>query len=388
MSEVIKSAIQSLYGTPQSVGLDGTIWWPIHPLGLLQLYLNSPEHCRCVHVKAHGAYGQGLVFDRDADANRFESLCEAGSSSLFVDQGVDNEVFGNDWLEVVRDGRGNILQLNHLPAITMHLKLGGGHIQRLWEGASERIIQFTEKQAFHYRMPCPGGGFYSYPNWIGGAGMIDLAYSATEYNRKFFANSAVPEYTIITKGFELSDAQKVATREFFRSEFLGTDRSHRTLYLHLPEKENDIEFKRITAETKDADFIQLLDAARERIPVAHGVPPKVAGLTSTGMLIGSNEITAQSITFENYTLSPMRARRIVGMRGLFTELGIDWRTVNFPKTDITPQFDDNAKLTEWLGAGIITPDEARSMANIDYELSLRKSKTANTSELMELWARL
>ena len=380
MSELIKSMyapaayLPSMPTTPNISGLDGALWWPIHPIALLWLYLNSPEHCRAIHIKAHGAYGQGLEFDKDQDAARFESLCERGSPDLFVDQGLDQETYGNDWIETVRAPNGVLLQLAHLPAVTMQRLINSqGHIQRIWEGNKEIVTRFTMRQATQYKPACPSGGHYAYPSWTGATGMIDLSLAAVEYNKRFFENNAVPEYAIIAKGFQLTAEQKEATREFFRTDFKGVANTHRTLYLHLPEKENDIEFKRVTAETKDGDFIGLLDAVRDRMPIAHGVPPRILGIMEAGQLGGGGELSGQLSLFELLTLNPMRERRLAQMRPLFYELGIDPRTVGFRGVDLSSPDTGLANLVPWFSAGIITQEEARAMAGIAPAPGISKS---------------
>lgn len=372
---MFKSALPSLLShyQPRGMAIDGALWWPVSPLGLLQLYLSSPEHCRACHVKAAGAYGRGMVFAGDADARRFGDLCERGPADLWVDCGLDAEVYGNDWVETVRTPAGRLLALAHRPAVTIQRLVGGGAIQRIWEGSRETVTRFAPTQIQHYRPPCPGGGYYAYPTWYGAAGMADLADAAVRYNQSFFANAAIPEYAIITKGFELSQSQKDATKEFFCNSFRGLDKAHRTLYLHLPDKEHEIEFRRVSAEAKDGDFIKLLDASRDRLPVAHGTPPRILGIVAAGQLGGGSEATAQNKQFEDLTLIPMRARRLNQLRPIFRELGIRPENAQFVPLDLTPPDTDADNLAEWVAAGILTPDEARAVASAGGALPALKS---------------
>lgn len=364
-SALLKSEVTSLLTSVSRVGLDGALWWPVPPLGLLQLYLHSPEHARAVHIKAAGAYGLGMEFERDPDAARFEGLCETGSADLFEGLGIDGQTYGNDWLETVRDGRRRLLKLQRLPAVTMSRTKDGGHIQRIFDGDKERVIRFAPDEARHFRAPCPSGGWYAYPSWMGAHGMMELAAAAVSYNQAFFNNSAIPEYAIITKGFELSDTQKDATRTFFRSEYKGLSSAHRTLYLHLPEKEHEIDFKRITADTKDADFLKLLDAARDRLPIAHGVPPRMLGIVTAGQLGGGSEVTAQLDLFEKLTLQPIRSKRLAQLQPILRELGIKPQDVRFRGLDLTPPDTDQSHLADWVAAGILTAAEAREVIGED-----------------------
>lgn len=352
----------------------GELAWPIDPMGLLSLYLYSSVHCRAAHIKAACAYGQGLEFERDQDAARFSSLMEGSSGSLFEDLGLDEQVYGNAFLETPRGSGNRILTLARLPAVTIRRTADGGAVQRIEESAiTERVIRFNPGETHHVRVSCPAGFYYAYPSWIGSQGMMDLAKHAISYNRKFFENSAVPEYAIITKGFQLTEAQKQAVRDFFRNDFKGLDNAHRTLYLHLPEAEHSIEFRRVTAESKDADFKQLLIQSRDDLVTAHGVPPRMLGIMAAGALGGGSEITGQLHTFELLTLQPMRERMIAELSPLFADLGIkitaDRPEVAFRRLDLTPpDVDANLMFSPLFATlaqlGIMSAEEAREFVGL------------------------
>ncbi|MCP5230667.1 MAG: phage portal protein [Burkholderiaceae bacterium] len=388
-AEVWKSELPSLL-VSSSVGIDGELFWPIDPLALLRLYLTSPEHCRAIHIKAAGAYGLGLRCERDADQARLDAVTVDGTAALFTDLGVDEETYGNCWLETVRDARGKLLRLTRLPSVTMIRLTGDRALQRVYEGDTEKRTPFAANQTKHLRPSCPGGGYYAYPSWIGANGMMALARAATDFNAAFFDNHAMPEHVVITKGFELTAAQKEATKQFFRGEFKGLENAHRTLYLHLPEAEHEVEFKRVTAELKDADFLKLLDAARDRMPIAHGVPPRMLGIVSAGSLGGGGEVTGQLHLFELLTLRPMRARMLQQLAPLLRELGIDPRGVQFEGIDLTPPDVDSSQIANWVAAGVLTADEAREWIGQDGPAPgglTKADEDARMRLLLKAWAR-
>lgn len=136
-------------------------------------------------------------------------------------------------------------------------------------------------------------------------------------------------------------------KTFFQTEYQGQGNSHRTLYLNIPDKDaGDIEFKRITAEGKDGEFLKLLDAAKDRIPIAHGVPPRLLGIVSAGGLGGAGEVIGQLHTFETYTLRPRRRRMIDQCRPLWRELGIDPARIRFAASDVTPPAEETPATAE------------------------------------------
>lgn len=367
--EVQKSDLSGLLASTSDVGIDGEYLWPISVHSLSTLYRASPEHSRAIHVKAEGAFGGGLIGD-EADVEKLEALCETGAAELFMLLDLDIGTFGNAFLQVIRSRDGErIVGLRRLPAITMS-RFRDGFLQRVSKpGGETKKFTFTAREIVHLRAPCPMGRRYAYPEWISAEGMLELAHAATRYNASFFKNNAIPEYAIIFKGATPSADQKRGIAEFFRNEHQGVDNAHRTLVMSTSE-EGAIEVKRLTAEVKDGDFLKLIDAARDRIPVAHGTPPRVLGIMTAGQLGGGGEVTGQLFTFEHLTLKPKRRRMLDQIRPLLAELGLKPGRADttlakgelaFRPLDLTPPKDDAEDLPGLVGSGILDVDEARAL---------------------------
>ncbi len=363
---VLKSGIEDLLTSQGEIGLDGEYLWPIPVRNLSALYRASPEHSRAIHVKAEGAFGGGLL----GEVERIEELCDTGATELFVLLDLDLGTLGNAFLQVIRSSDGErIIGLRRLPAITMS-RFRDGYLQRISKpNGDTRKVTFTAREIVHFREPCPGGRHYALPTWIGAEGMMELALAATRYNASFFKNNAMPEYAITFKGITPSDAQKRAIRAFFRNEHQGIDNAHRTLVMTTGE-EGEIEITRLTAEVKDGDFLKLIDAARDRIPVAHGTPPRILGIMTAGQLGGGGEVSGQLFIFEHLTLKPKRRRMLDQLRPLLKELGLKPGSgeetlgageIAFRPLDLTPPKDDAENLPELVSSGIITPEEARML---------------------------
>jgi HK97 family phage portal protein len=376
-SEVFKSFMPAAFELAHltqtvSTGIENIIYWLIAQTNLLTFYHTSPEHSRCIQIKAEGAFGEGIT---GKHADRIEALCETGSADLFTQLAMDIETYGNAFLQLSRD-RQRIVDLSRLPAITMyrHVNLQD-FVQIIYlPNGQEKITHFDKGEVLHLRPPCPFGTYYALPTWIGAGGMLELMQAAVSWNQKFFTNHALPEYAIITKGTPLTQEQREAAKTFFQHEYQGIKNSHRTLYLHMGEAEADIEFKQLTVPVKDADFLKLLDAGRDRIPIAHGVPPRMLGIMTAGQLGGGSEVTGQLFTFEKLTLAPRRRRMRDLLRPLLKELAIAVNEVEFRGIDLTPPDMDNANITSWAQDGIISNDEARSLLQIDSKQGLSKGQ--------------
>ncbi len=294
-------------------------------------------------------------------------------ADLFVHLGLDLETYGNAFLQVIRSKRDRrIIGLHRLPAITM-TRYRAGFLQRV-TGADgkEKKRTYTAQEVIHLRDLCPRGFRYALPTWIGVEDMLELAHAATRYNAAFFKNGAMPEYAVIFKGQQATKEAKQEIRDFFRNEHQGVDQAHRTMVLQSSD-DGSVEFEKLTADVKDGDFLKLLDASRDRIPVAHGTPPRVLGIMTAGQLGGGGEVAGQLFTFEHLTLKPRRRRMLDQLRPLLRELGLKPgdpdqppgdNEILFRPLDLTPPKDDAEQLPDLVNAGIVTPEEARALLPI------------------------
>ena len=354
--ELIKFDLDTILSTTAEAPVDGEFMWPIHPTVLSKIYQHSAEHCRCITIKTESAFGGGST----GDSERLEVLFETGATEAFALLGLDLETYGNAFLQRVYTPDGQrLLALRRLPAITMSRTING-YLQRITQhNGKVKKTKFNNREIIHLRELCPRGQRYATPSWIGAQGMLELAIAAVKFNAKFFENNAVPEYLVKYKGGIPSKKDQEAIVDFFRNETQGIDNAHRTLFTTIPE-DGDLIFDRLTAEMKDADFLKMLDAARERIIMAHGVPPRMLGIMSAGQLF----------TFEHLLLRPKRRRMLDQLRPVFNELGLraghadavpQKNEIAFKPLDLTPPKDDAENLPELVSAGIISADEARAI---------------------------
>lgn len=301
--------------------MDGkVIGWPMDQHGLYLLYQFCSEHMRCCQIKSEASYGAGVT---GTGAEIINNLLpdDMGPASFMVSLGLDLEVYGNAFAEIVRAGS-KIIGLRYLPARTMYVHIQGGYMQWVYAVDGDLTeVRFAQDEILHLKMPCPAGFHYSLPTWIGCHEMIELVFSAVRYNSSFFQNRAIPDYAIIAKGGQLGEKAKTAAKEFFQNEFKGVDNAHRALYM-TTNAGTELEFKKLTEDRKDADFLKLLDSSRERIITAHGVPPRMLGIVTAGALGGGGEVLGQMKLFERTTCVPRRRRMAEQWEPVLRQLGI------------------------------------------------------------------
>lgn len=301
--------------------LDGkAIQWPYDPNALFLLYTVCSEHQRCCQIKSECAFGFGIV--GGIDGILASMLPEGtGAASFCTDIGLDLEVYGNAFVELIRL-RGQLIGLRRLPARTMYVTKQGGYVQWTYQVDGMQVITDFDKNAIlHLKQPCPGGFHYSLPSWIGGEGMVELVQAAITYNASFFRNRAIPDYLVLAKNGSLGADARERIKTFFQTEFAGAENAHRALYVPA-NAGTEVEFKKLTEDRKDAQFAQMLDASRERIITAHGVPPRLLGIMTAGQLGGGGEVEAQLSMFEMTALAPRRRRLSEQLAPILKQIGI------------------------------------------------------------------
>lgn len=332
--------------------------WPVAPARIAAWCAADATHARALQLKAEGIASGGIT---GPAADRALELL--GGAAELIECALDLETYGNLFLERVKDGRGRLAALRRLPAWSMALKERDGFRQRVWNGQKEVVTDYAPDEVAWLKLPTVAPGWYGQPSWIAAAGVIELLDAITRYNTRFFEHNAVPDHLIKVSGGSLTDAQKEAIRSFFQSEFKGLANSRKTLFVALSEGQT-LEITPV-AQPNDGKFIELYKTAREVLPAAHGVPPRLLGIATPGALGGLSEVAQQMHMFETFTLAPRR-RLLAGFLRRETGLDIDLAVI-----DLTPPGQDIAALPPLIAAGVMTPDEARAW--IDLPVTTQKS---------------
>lgn len=346
--------------------------WPIDPARLIAWTQAEPTHARALMIKAEAIAGGGYSGGGAEAAERVLPV------RRLVDLALDLETYGNAFLRIERDRAGRLLALARIPAWSVRRLRAGGYVSRVWDGMQEHKTRFAADEILHLRQPCQLPGWYATPAWAAASGVIELLNAITRYNARFFDNNAIPDHIVTHTGGSLSDAQKSAIRDFFRTEFKGLENARKTLFVSLSEGQT-LDIKSV-AQANDGRFIELYKTAREVLPAAHGVPPRLLGIATPGALGGLSEAREQMHMFEVFTLAPRRALLQEALAPVMTAAGIEDWSIAAP--DLTPPGADIAALPQMVAAGIMTPAEARAW--IDLEKSQQSAKLDRARLIAEL----
>ena len=187
-----------------------------------------------------------------------------------------------------------------------------------------------------------------------------------DYLSQFFENNCVPRYIVIIKAGRVSDKFKKTITDYFKKEVKGKYGSTMVLTLsNLGGKDVDIEFKRIDAEQKEADFLETKKANNQDVMVAHGIPPALLAIHETASL-GSGKGNAQSELYKDRFVVPSQRFYSQRINKLFRlGLGVTNALLEFDPMDIKDALTTAQVLNLLLIQGVLTINEARSRLGLE-----------------------
>ncbi len=379
---------------------------PKPPYSLEQLVLlaeQHPVHAAALEQKAIDAVGSGPelrpVGDDADDGQKAEieewldGLAEQQTLVELVHQmQLDYETVGWGLLEVVRDNRGVVRRIHHVPAHTVrahrdnrrYVQIRQGRqawFKRWGVGLEEVNILLSngrkapESTAFEkianellvFVKPSRRSTWYGIPTYIAGVGYITMALSARDYNIKFFSNAREPRYILIVQGMDAEDVESTLD-ELETSLRTQHKDPHRNMILPLTGS-TTARIERVTAVQNDMHFMRLMEAADRNILASHRMPPDRLGTVMRGMLGGNvaaniNRIYKDAVVVPAQAVLADRLNRFLNAEfgrtndGKPREAELQWK-LEFAALDISDESMDVANALLKVKGNIITLNEGR-----------------------------
>ena len=376
---------------------------PPYNLGeLADLYETNSTHKACVDVKAINTAGLGwqLVWrgqgeqpenpGRDADYQRLHALfSQTNDQGLTFSDAIravitDREAIGNGYLEITRNGTGEIDDLYHVPAETIRiLKDRSGFIQirlnkKVWfrnagelQGEQEDLERPDEvndavTELLHFRKYTPTNTYYGLPDIVAAIAACAGDKAAREYNVDFFEHNCVPRLAIIVEGGSLSKELLERIEQYLTAEIKG--QAHKTLVLDVPGVAGDsssgptVRLEPLTVgQPEDAGFLGYRLANRDEILMVHRVPPSKITIVENANLANSRD---QDKTFWEQVVVPEQ-RYVEGLINYFVishehGLAIQNWGIDFLEADLTDQRQDAEIAHIKAQAGMLDQNEERA----------------------------
>lgn len=330
-------------------------------------------HSRCLRVKVDCTVNLGIdVIDGNEERvrERLNEVNEFGHSLIEVLTRValDFEMTGNGYLEVVRGKGGQAEELYHMPAKQVYARPRGSDVPYRYKPVQGDPVPYhrfrLDEKETHSLVAILNytteSKYYGLPDWQGCASDIELDHYATQYNRQFFINSGVPDMAIVVEGGAFDEATEKAVVEFVRSNFVGVQNAHRILYLPIKDQNVNIKFEKLAADLKNRDmsFKDLRAQVRNNILSAHGVPPRLMGVMSSGQLGGSGEVHGQLKIFKDITINPRQTLFEAKLAPVLQSMGINGK-IQFRKLDTDVLEENSTYYPAMVSTGILDIAEAR-----------------------------
>jgi HK97 family phage portal protein len=272
---------------------------------------------------------------------------------------VDLHLYGNAYVEIVRDKQGNPASLYNIysPSIKVLVDEHGtvlGYIQKpmgMLSGNS-KPVEFKPNEIAHFRLPNPGNEVYGLSPLESLEIVIETDLYAQDYNRNFFKNHAVPRLHVDLGNCTLPQLKRI--REYFAVEIQGSKNAHKTIVT-----EGGAKITPIGTKPNDMEFLNQRKFSRDEICSVLAVPPMKLGIFEDINRASSLEADKSFKSEKIIPLQRMLAKKInsciistfnkIGERVLFEFVEVDLR-------DAKEQASIDSIEIE---SGVLTVDEVR-----------------------------
>ncbi len=354
---------------------------------------------------------------------------------------LDREAIGFGLFEARRNLLGEVALIGHAPGKDFRLTKTGTWLQTVNQGGvpkktwfkafgDERIIRADDGredpdcawekratelvilQAYH-----PNSPIYGQPDIVPAIGAIQLSRHIRDWNLRTFDSDFIPEYIAVfekvkrpdvggdywanpfSAAVQPIDAQEVGieetespetwmdedlrgavekTRKFLEDRIKSKNgpRPREILVVGLPDGYT-LRLQRLSSEVKDGSFLDLRTLNRDETVRAHGVPPRLVGIISSGQLGGQGDAEGQMDVFLTTIVRPRQVALEALINNTLVKAGLgvnDWviRITDWDVEDKGAALDVIRKRSE---LGLLTVNEmlqGAGLAPLDEDWADRK----------------
>ncbi|WP_256675431.1 phage portal protein [Pseudomonas sp. GXM4] len=233
---------------------------------------------------------------------------------------LDFMVFGEGYFLRKRNVLGQVLELEHLPALNMRRKVGGGFVMLLPDG---KQLHFDEDEVEHVMDYDVEQNIYGVPDYLGGMHALLLNESATLFRRRYFNNGAHAGFVFYTNDPNLSEEdEKALQAKIAGSKGVGNFRS---LFVNIPGgSDKAIQIIPVgDISTKD-EFERIKDITRNDVIAAWRMNPALAGVMPDNAA-GFGDIEKIDRVYMNNEIKPINKLFLQVNTWLRNDRWINWR---------------------------------------------------------------
>tara|TARA_R110002167_G_scaffold366416_2_gene596396 strand:- start:3656 stop:5437 length:1782 start_codon:yes stop_codon:yes gene_type:complete len=203
--------------------------------------------------------------------------------------------------------------------------------------------------------------YYGYADVVPAIGAILANNHIRDYLLQFFEHNCVPRYAVIIKGAKVDEKFRRKITEYFEKKVRGN--TMKTMVLTL-KKDNtarsvDIEFRRIDAEHKEADFLETKRQNDQTIMTAEGVSSALLAINESASL-GSGKGMSQAELYKDRIITVLQKFWAGKLNNLFRlGLGVTSAKIEFDPLDVRDALAVAQSLNILMLNGLLSINEGR-----------------------------
>lgn len=377
---------------------------------LVMLAESHPIHAASIEQKASDIIASGVQFEPieiEADEDKIDegemksekALLDEWWESLFeeftpletmIAMHTDFETVGWGALEVVRDIKGIVRRLYHVPGHTLRAHRGGQifaqhrygrfvYFKRWGTEDDKQILSANGHAApkstkidkianelLIFRKPSRRSSWYGIPTYVSGIGHITLGIAGRDFNVKFFENFREPRHLIIFTGLDEDvDQASADIEEIWKIQLRGEP--HHNIFIPLT-GDTKVQVIKMGTPMNEMHFAKMVDITDGEILVAHRMPPDRLGIQKRGFLGGNvaqvtNAIYKDGVVSKGQALVESRLQRFVDVEFQKSEVAAGKEAmhheVSLEELDITDEKMDADISIAYAKSGLFTLNELR-----------------------------
>ncbi|WP_181005346.1 phage portal protein [Pseudomonas putida] len=187
---------------------------------------------------------------------------------------LDFVVFGETYLLRNRSVFGQVLELEHLPAINMRVKVNGGFVMLMPDGSRVEFDQDEVEHIFNYDVQ---QNIYGVPDYLGGLQALLLNEAATLFRRRYYNNGAHVGYIFYSNDPNMSEKDE----EELQAQISGSKGvgNFRSMFVNIPGgAEKAIQIIPVGDFQSKDDLEKVKNITRNDIIAAWRMNPALAGI--------------------------------------------------------------------------------------------------------------
>ena len=224
-------------------------------------------------LRANAHHGAIPKFKRNLLLREFVPS-EGCSAQTMAKASLDYMVFGEAYFYRVPNSFGQILELQHLMAINMRVKVTGGYRMLLPDNKFE---DFEEHEIEHVMDYDVEQNIYGIPDYLGGLQALLLNEAATLFRRRYYSNGAHAGYIFYTNDPDMTEEDENELRaQISASKGVGNFRS---MFVNIPGgAENAIKIIPIGDFQAKDELEKVKNITRNDVIAAWRMNPALAGI--------------------------------------------------------------------------------------------------------------